>query len=78
VVSRDGFSDVKQRLDLRSDRSMALALTPIARPPRVTRRPPPAPRRPPVPAVEEAHPATPAAGSAAPKGDPNLDIRLSR
>jgi hypothetical protein len=72
VVSRDGFADLRQRLDLRGDRSMTLALTPIARS-KVTRRPPPAPRRPPPP--EDARAAT---GSAAPKGDPNLDIRLSR
>jgi eukaryotic-like serine/threonine-protein kinase len=78
VVSRDGFTDVKQRLDLRADQSLSLALPPVPRP-RVIRRPPPPPPR-----VERrdarAGSAAPAnTGSAAPpKGDPNLDIRLSR
>jgi serine/threonine protein kinase len=69
VISRGGFADVKQRLDLRADRSISIVLPPIARPPRVVKRPAP-------PAVDRREPAR--AGSAAAKGDPNLDIRLSR
>jgi hypothetical protein len=77
VVSHDGFTDVKQRLDLRSDQSLSLALPAVPRP-RVIKRPapPPAERR-----DARAGSAAPRnAGSAAPqpKGDPNLDIRLSR
>jgi hypothetical protein len=75
VISRDGFTDVKQRLDLRVDQSLSVALPPVPRPLRVIKRAaPPAERRDP-----RAGSAAPrAAGSAAPKGDPNLDIRLSR
>src|SRR6185295_3662277 len=32
VISRDGFADLKQRLDLRADRSLSLALTRTVRP----------------------------------------------
>jgi serine/threonine protein kinase len=75
VISRDGFSDVKQRLDLRADQSLSVVLPPVPRPPRVKRAPPPAAER----RDARAGSAAPrAAGSAAPKGDPNLDIRLSR
>jgi serine/threonine protein kinase len=73
VVSHDGFTPTTQRIDLRSDRSLSFAMTPIARPPRVIRRPaPPAPVR-----RDPPRPDSPADGSAA-KGDPSLDIRLSR
>ncbi|TMQ12839.1 MAG: PEGA domain-containing protein [Deltaproteobacteria bacterium] len=75
VVSHDGFTEVRRRLDLRADLSLSLALSPIARVPKIIRRPaPPVPvRREPAHTEPPAH----AAGSAA-KGDPNLDIRLSR
>jgi eukaryotic-like serine/threonine-protein kinase len=67
VVSHDGFTEVRQRLDLRADRSVSLVLAPVARAPKLVRRPAPSPpaRREPI--------RTPA-----PAGDPNLDIRLSR
>jgi serine/threonine-protein kinase len=77
VVSHDGFTDLKQRLDLSADQSLSLVLPAVPRP-RVIKRPAP-------PTVERrdarAGSAAPRnAGSAAPqpKGDPNLDIRLSR
>jgi serine/threonine-protein kinase len=77
VVSRDGFVELKQRLDRRSDRSLALALTPVARPSKATRRLSPGERRD-AERRDAARAAAAAAGSAVPKGDPNLDIRLSR
>jgi hypothetical protein len=77
VVSHDGFTEVRQRLDLRADRSFSLALPAAVHPPRVIKRP-----APPVPVRREVARPDPApvraAGSAAPRGDPNLDIRLSR
>jgi serine/threonine protein kinase len=77
VVSRDGFVDVKQRLDLRSDQSVSLVLPAIARPLRAIKRPaPPPPSR--RDTARAASAAGSAAPSAAPKGDPSLDIRLSR
>ena len=72
VISRDGFAAVKQRLDLRADQAVSLVLVPAARPPRPIRRPAP-------PAVEHRPAgAGSGSGSAATRGDPNLDIRLSR
>jgi eukaryotic-like serine/threonine-protein kinase len=88
VIARDGFTAVKQRLDLRSDRSLSIALSPVARPARVVKRPAPPARRdtgraasppsPPSPPTTASTPVTGHDGSAAPKGDPSLDIRLSR
>ncbi|HET7502691.1 MAG TPA: protein kinase [Kofleriaceae bacterium] len=71
VISRAGFAPLQQPLDLRADRSLSLVLAPLGRPPRIVRRPAP---------VERAAPAAPGqgSGSAAAKGDPNLDIRMSR
>src|SRR6185436_18905698 len=43
VVSRDGFADAKQRIDLRSDQSVSLMLAPAARPTKVVKRPAPPP-----------------------------------
>ncbi|HEY0484338.1 MAG TPA: serine/threonine-protein kinase [Kofleriaceae bacterium] len=68
VISRDGFGDIRQRLDLRADRSFSVVLPPAARPPRGIRRPAP-------PVVDRRDPARVAAP---PRVDPNLDIRLSR
>ncbi|HEY0987233.1 MAG TPA: serine/threonine-protein kinase [Kofleriaceae bacterium] len=78
VVSRDGFADVKQRIDLRSDQSVSLMLAPAARPTKVVKRPaPPPPDRRDSARANSAAGRT--AGSAAPpKGDPSLDIRMSR
>ncbi|MEO7731100.1 MAG: hypothetical protein ABIY55_09025, partial [Kofleriaceae bacterium] len=67
VVSRDGFTEVRQRLDLGADRSVSLVLAPVVRAPKLVRRPPPAPVRREPPRVVPA-----------PAGDPNLDIRMSR
>ena len=70
VVSRDGFTEVRQRLDLGEDRSVSLVLAPIVRAPKLVRRPAP----PPPPARREPPPRV----VPAPAGDPNLDIRMSR
>jgi hypothetical protein len=78
VVSRDGFVDVKQRIDLRSDQSVSLVLAPVARPAKAVKRPAPPPpdRR---DSTRAGSAAGRTAGSAAPpKGDPSLDIRMSR
>jgi hypothetical protein len=68
VMSRDGFADLKQRVDLSADRSLSLTLRGV-RPAKLVRRPPP----PPPPDKRE-----PVRAADPPKGDPNLDIRLSR
>jgi serine/threonine protein kinase len=77
VLSHDGFTDVKQRIDLRSDQSRSLALPAVPRP-RLTRRPapPPAERR--DARAGSAAPRNAGSAAAQPKGDPNLDIRLTR
>jgi hypothetical protein len=79
VISRDGFTEVKQRLDLSDDSAVTLALPPIVRPARIIKRPaPPAPPRPVPVGRGPGSSAGSGSGSSAPKGDPNLDIRLSR
>jgi eukaryotic-like serine/threonine-protein kinase len=46
VISHDGFTEVRQRLDLRGDQSLSLVLPPVAHLPRVIKRvAPPAPVR---------------------------------
>jgi serine/threonine protein kinase len=68
VISRDGFAEVRQRLDLRADRSVSLVLAPVVRVPKLVRRP-----APPAPVRREPPRTVPT-----PAGDPNLDIRMSR
>jgi eukaryotic-like serine/threonine-protein kinase len=77
VISHIGFTVVKQRLDLRSDQSLSLTLPPVPRP-RVIKRPalPPVERR--DARAGSAAPRNAGSAAAQPKGDPNLDIRLSR
>jgi serine/threonine-protein kinase len=66
VVSHDGFADVRRRVDLRADRSLAVALPLAARPVRPVKRPAPPP-------------APPAAAPAEHRdAGPELDIRMSR
>jgi hypothetical protein len=71
VVSHDGFADIRRRVDLRADRSIAVALPLAARPVRPVKRPAPPPPPPP--------PAPPAAAPAEHRdAGPELDIRMSR
>jgi serine/threonine-protein kinase len=75
VISRDGFTEVRRRVELGGDRSVVLALPAIARPPRIVKRPvAPPPVRPAAASAPEVRPdARPEA-----RPDPKLDIRLSR
>lgn len=74
VLSKRGFADVARTIDLRSELSLEIALVTAAK---VATKPTPEPKKPDKPDPKPDKPDKPAKPDK-PKGDPNLDIRLSR
>jgi hypothetical protein len=73
-MTRDGFNDVTKPLSMRADSTLEVALVRVPQKPGRPHVTPPPP-----PVVKKAGSGNgTGSGSAANKGDPNLDIRLSR